>query len=122
MLMADQIADRLVTLCRVGQFEKAQTELFADDAVSIEPEPVSMRVAQGLAAIREKGSQFMRTVKRVHRIEVSDPLVAGDCFTISTAIDSTFVGQGRVKTEKIYVYQARDGKIVSEQFIYATGG
>jgi hypothetical protein len=32
-----QIAERLVALCRKGEWETAQKELFADDAVSIEP-------------------------------------------------------------------------------------
>ena len=32
-----EIADRLVQLCRKGDFETAQAELFADDAASIEP-------------------------------------------------------------------------------------
>lgn len=30
-----QIADRLVELCRKGEFEKAQKELFSEDAVSM---------------------------------------------------------------------------------------
>lgn len=32
-----QIAARLTELCRQGKFEAAQKELFAEDAVSIEP-------------------------------------------------------------------------------------
>ena len=32
-----EIADRLVELCRKGDFEAAQSELFANDVVSIEP-------------------------------------------------------------------------------------
>ena len=32
-----EIAERLVDLCRKGQFEAAQKELFSADAVNIEP-------------------------------------------------------------------------------------
>ena len=32
----EQIAQRLVELCREGKFEQAQKELYADDAISIE--------------------------------------------------------------------------------------
>ena len=32
-----EVAERLVELCRKGDFESAQSELFADDAISIEP-------------------------------------------------------------------------------------
>jgi hypothetical protein len=34
----ESIANRLVELCRAGKFEQAQKELYASDAVSIEPE------------------------------------------------------------------------------------
>ena len=33
-----EVADRLVTLCRKGEFENAIKELYAPDVVSIEPE------------------------------------------------------------------------------------
>jgi hypothetical protein len=33
-----EIAERLVALCRENKYEQAQTELYSDDAVSIEPE------------------------------------------------------------------------------------
>ena len=32
-----QIAERLVSLCRDARWEAAQTELYAPDAISIEP-------------------------------------------------------------------------------------
>ncbi len=32
-----EVADRLVEICRAGKIEDAQNELFAQDAVSIEP-------------------------------------------------------------------------------------
>jgi hypothetical protein len=36
-MSTQQIAERLVELCRIPDYETAQKELFADDAVSIEP-------------------------------------------------------------------------------------
>ena len=36
-MSTQQIAARLAELCRQGEFEAAQKELFAKDAVSIEP-------------------------------------------------------------------------------------
>ena len=36
-MTTQQIAHRLAELCNQGQFEQAQKELFADDAVSIKP-------------------------------------------------------------------------------------
>ena len=37
IMTTKEVADRLVSLCREGKIEDAQNELFANDAVSIEP-------------------------------------------------------------------------------------
>jgi len=118
-MKTSHIADRLVELCRKGQFEAAQTELFAADAISIEPEGAPMQVAEGLAAIREKGRQFMASVEQMHGIVISEPVVAGNFFTVAMAIDATFKGRGRVNMEELCVYEVDDGKIVTEQFFYS---
>jgi hypothetical protein len=118
-MMTPQIADRLVELCRKGQFEAAQTELFSDDAISLEPEGAAMEVAEGLTAIQEKGRQFMASVEEMHGISISEPLVAGNFFTVSMTLDVTFKGQGRVKMQELCVYEVEDGKIIGEQFFYS---
>jgi hypothetical protein len=115
-----EVADRLVELCRQGQFEAAQTELYADDAVSIEAEGAPVEVVEGLAAIMEKARQFMSTIEQFHGVVVSDPLVAGDYFTVSMALDTTAKGRGRVTMEELCVYEVDNGQIVSEQFFYST--
>lgn len=119
-----QVADRLVALCRDGKYDQAQVELYADDAVSIEPEglpPGALGNAQGLAAIREKGRQFGESVEAMHGSSVSDPVVAGNWFSVAMHLDATFKGMGRVDMHEICVYRVRDGKIVHEQFFYDVG-
>ena len=39
----EQVAKRLVELCREGKYEQAQQELYGEDAASIEMEKVSHR-------------------------------------------------------------------------------
>lgn len=119
-MMTSHIADRLVQLCRQGQFEQAQSELFADDAFSIEPEGAPVEVAEGLDAIKEKGREFMRGVEAVHGIVVSEPIVAGNFFTVAMELDTTMKGRGRVRMEELCVYEVDDGKIISEQFFYTS--
>jgi len=118
-MMTSQVADRLVELCRKGQFEAAQAELFAENALSIEPDGSPMEMAEGLAAIQEKGRQFMASIEEMHGIVISEPVVAGNFFTVSMALDTTFKGRGRVNMEELCVYEVEDGKIVSEQFFYS---
>jgi hypothetical protein len=120
----EAIAKRLVELCRAGQYDEAQTELYADDAVSIEPDglpPGALGNATGLAAIREKGKKFNESIEEVHGGSVSDALVAGNWFSLTMAMDVTMKGQGRISMSEVCVYGVRDGKIVHEQFFYDVG-
>jgi hypothetical protein len=106
-----QIAARLTELCSQGQFEAAQKELFAEDAVSIEPQET-----KGLRAIIEKGHKFESMVEKVHGVSTSEPLVTGNAIAIALTMDVTMKGRGRVKLEELCAYEVKDGKIVSEQF------
>lgn len=123
-MTTQQIADRLVELCRLGQYEQAQNELYADDAVSIEMEGQasgSLGNVRGLAAIREKGKRWAEGIVEIHGGSVSDPIVAGDWFSLVMGIDATYKEGGRMAMEEICVYGVRDGKIVHEQFFYSAG-
>ena len=113
-----QIAHRLAELCNQGNFEQAQKELFADDAVSIEPEatPGFEKESKGLSAIIEKGKRFSSMVEENHGCNVSDPLVAGNVFALSLNMDVTMKERGRLTLSEICVYKVKDGKIISEQF------
>lgn len=119
-----QVANRLVELCRRGEFSKAHDELYAQDAVSIEPEGApggGLGNARGLDAIREKGKAFNETHEKIHGITVSDPLVCGEFFSLIMGLDATWKQGGRYAMEEIGVYRVRNGKIVLEQFFYSVG-
>jgi len=73
---------------------------------------------EGLGAIYEKGRQFSERVEAVHASEASDPLIAGNWFSVAFSMDMTFKGRGRVQMQEIGVYHVRDGKVASEQFFY----
>ena len=116
------VAQRLVELCRQGAYETAQSELYAADAVSIEPEGAPTPTVKGLPAIIAKGKHFVETIE-VHGGSVSDPIVAGPFFSISMTIDATArAGGPRFQMEEICLYEVRDGKIVREQFFYPLEG
>lgn len=94
----DQVAKRLVELCRQGLFNEALEQLYAEDALSLEPEGAPLPPARGLTAIREKGRQFEAGLETVHSM--------------------TLKGRGRMNLAEICVYRVRAGKIVLEQFFY----
>jgi len=115
-----EIASRLVELCRQGQYETAQKELYADDATSTEfsPQTQTLQTVEGLPAIIAKGQHFQTIIEAVHGASMSDALIAGNYFTVSSLLDATLKGMGKIVMEEIAVYKVKDGKIVSEQFFY----
>ncbi len=117
-MTTQQIAHRLAELCNQGDFEKAQKELFADDAISIEREASEgfAKETKGLPAILEKGKQFGSMVEEFHGCGASDPIVAGNSIALSINMDVTMKGRGRTTMSEICVYEVKDGKIISEQF------
>ncbi len=118
-MTTQEIAARLVELCRQGQYETAQTELYTEDAISIEPEgnPMSGKV-EGLAGIIAKGHQFQAGVEELHGGSVSDAIVAGNVFAVTITVDATFKGMGRMLMEEVAAYKVKDGKIIREEFFY----
>ena len=118
----EQVAKRLVELCREGKYEEAQDQLYSKGAVSVEMEgSQGLGNAKGLDAIREKGKQFNAMVEAVHGGSVGDPIVVGNWFAVTMTMDATMKGRGRVNMQEICVYQVKDGKIVREQFFYDLG-
>jgi hypothetical protein len=117
-MTTNEIAERLVMYCRKSDYETAQKELYANDAVSIEPyeTPAFSKETKGLPAIIEKGKKFESMVEQMHSLSVSDPLVAGSSFACTMQMDVTMKGQGRMNMTELCVYDVKDGKIVSEQF------
>ncbi|MBI2515454.1 MAG: nuclear transport factor 2 family protein [Opitutae bacterium] len=113
-----EIAQHLVAHCRKANFEAAQKELYAADAISIEPyaTPAFDKETKGLAAIIAKGHKFNAMIETMHSLTVSEPLVAGSSFACTMQLDVTMKGQGRMNMTELCVYQVKDGKVVSEQF------
>lgn len=114
-----EVANRLNELFKENKWEQAQQELFAENAVSIEP-PGSqgLQTVEGLAAIKKKGDDFGAMVEEMHGGWCSEPLVGGRHISFAMGMDVTLKGVGRTKMEEIAVYEVKDGKIVKEQFFY----
>ncbi len=112
------IAKKLVAYCRKADWDGAHKELYAKDVVSIEPysTPEFDQETRGLDAIREKGRKFDAMVEKMHSIETSEPLVAGNSIAFTLTMDMTMKGKGRMKSPELCVYQVKDGKIISEEF------
>ncbi|HTM90807.1 MAG TPA: nuclear transport factor 2 family protein [Flavisolibacter sp.] len=117
-MSTNEIATRLVELCGQGKWEAAQKELFAEDAVSIEPHatPAFEKETKGLNAIIEKGHKFEAMTQELHKVDVSEPIVTGNTIAFKLTMDITMKEMSRETWEEICVYIVKDGKIISEQF------
>ena len=119
VMTTKEVANRFHELAQSGQWDQIQNELFADDAVSIEPEnSPGLQTAKGIEAIRKKGKEFTDMVEEMHGGYSNEPQVAGNHFAVAMGMDVTMKGQGRMKMDEIAVYEVKDGKITKEQFFY----
>lgn len=118
-MSTESIATRLVDLCRKADFKTAQDELYASDAVSIEPEGSPWSTAEGIEALNAKVAQWNEMVAEVHSVGVSDPMVVGNFFSVEMTFDLTMQNGMRNRGEQIAVYEVRDDKVVREQFFYS---
>jgi hypothetical protein len=120
-MTTQEVANRFNELAQTGQWDQIQAELFADNAVSIEPPhaaAMGMSNAEGMEAIKKKGEAFNSMVEEVHGGYSSTPVVAGNHFSVGMGMDVTMKGMGRSKMDEIAVYEVKDGKIVKEQFFF----
>lgn len=113
-----QVANRLVELCRKGENMQVLSELYSDNIVSKEMPNSPNAVVSGIDAVTKKSQDWYASVEEFHGGEVSDPIVSENHFTCKMKMDCTFKDQGRMQIEELCVYQVDNGKIVEEHFFY----
>ena len=119
VMTTQEVANRMSELFKEYKWQQVQEELFAEDAVSIEPEhSPGLKTAKGMEAIKQKGEDFNAMVEEVHGGWVSDLLVGGNYITCAMGMDLTTKGKERMKMDEVCVYEVKDGKVVKEQFFY----
>ena len=118
-MTTQEVANRLVSLCREGKHEQVVKELYAPNIVSIEPEGTPNRIVEGLEAIIAKGEQFDSRIEKVNSSFISDPVVADNFFSCSMLMNVNMKGVPvPVDMNEVCLYTVNDGKIVQEQFFY----
>jgi hypothetical protein len=119
VLTTNDVAVRFNELAKENRWDLVVAELYAADAVSIEPAGASMLPnAEGLAAIKQKGDAFNALIEEMHGGWCSEAVVGGNYFSVAMGMDVTMKGAGRMQMDEVCVYQVKEGKIVKEQFFY----
>jgi SnoaL-like domain len=120
-MTTQELADKLVALCKEGKFHEAVSTLYADDIVSMEAgaPPGGSRESKGLDAVKAKGEWWVAN-HEVHSSIIEGPLVAGSHFAVTFKFEVTFKPQNRRFTmEEVGIYKVVDGKVVYEEFFYS---
>jgi hypothetical protein len=119
VLTTQQVANRFHELAQTGAWDTIQEELYADNAVSIEPPSAQgLQSVEGKEAIKKKGVEFSQSIEEVHGGFSNEPIVAGNFFAVAMGMDVSIKGAGRMQMDEIAVYEVKDGKIVKEQFFF----
>jgi hypothetical protein len=117
-MTTQEVANRLIELCRKGQVQEAQEELFADNVTSHEPANSPTPPTFGREATLAKGKHFASLIEERFSGSFENPIVARDYFSFVCKLNASLKGMGRVDWDEICVFGVKDGKIISEQFFY----
>lgn len=118
-MTTQEVAVRFNELAKQEKWFEIQDELFAENVKSIDP-PNSpyFGYAEGKAAVRKKGEDFVKRIEAAHHLYTTEPVVAGNHFAVGREKDITVKGYGRIQIKEIMIYEVKNGQIISEQFIY----
>jgi hypothetical protein len=121
-MTTQEIAARYREMMNDGKFMEVQDTLYHEDVVCQEPEKAAAMgmtiITRGREAIKAKGAARRAMIETRHSYTCSEPLVAGEFFSVVLKQDVTFKGKPRMAIEEIGVFQVADGKVVKEQFFY----
>lgn len=119
----EEIAKELVAGCREGREAENVRKLYAADAVSVEamPMPGMGQAMTGIDAILGKHAWWADNFI-VHGGSAEGPFLhAPDRFAVIFDMDVETKADGkRSQSREVAVYHVADGKIVREEFFYAT--
>ncbi len=107
-MTTQEIAKRLVILCREGAFVQAEEELYGSTIVHVE---TTGQEFKGFNDVLLKEKQFLEKLENKPLVKVSEPIVAGDFFSISMHIEFTHQERGHKMIDEVIIYKVNHGKI-----------
>jgi len=117
-----EVGKKLVELCKQGKNAEAMETLYAPDIVSVEAAAMANfpAEARGREAVLAK-SKWWSENHTVHSAVTEGPWPNGDRFAVRFVYDVTNKPSNqRFQMEEIALFSVKNGKIVREEFFYAT--
>jgi len=118
-----EIGKKYVELVKAQKHGILHETLYSRDVISVEAgaPPGQSAEARGLAAIQEKGKQWMSN-HEVHSSKLDGPWPNGNRFIVRFSYDVTNKPSGkRFQMEEAALFTVENDKIVREEFFYAMG-
>jgi hypothetical protein len=121
-MTTQEIAASYQEMMSQRKFIEIQDTFYHVDVVCQEPEKAASMgfpvFTNGIEAVKAKGIARRATMETMHSYSCSEPIVAGEFFSVVLKQEVTFKGKPRLNLEEIGVFHVKDGKIVKEQFFY----
>jgi ketosteroid isomerase-like protein len=115
----EEVAKKVVELCRKQAWKEAVDTLYANNIVSVEARTMdgSSPETRGIEGVHKKVDWWTNNME-VHSFKVSGPFVAHDRFVVQYDVDVTDKeSKKRFQISEVGVYSVKDGKIVREEFL-----
>ncbi len=121
-MTTQEVANRYYGLMLENKRRQIVDELYSQDIICKEPEhAIAMgipTITKGLDAVKAKAKARNELIAAVHSDFCSEPLVAGNFFSVALARDVTLKDKPRMALQEIGVFEVKGGKIVTEQFFF----
>ncbi|TDX02132.1 SnoaL-like domain-containing protein [Dinghuibacter silviterrae] len=121
-MTTQELAARYQELMTQRKFIEIQDTLYHEDVVCQEPEKAAQMgmpvLTHGREAVKAKGIARRSGIETLHSYACSEPIVAGEFFSVTLKQEVTFKGQPPMVLEEIGVFHVKEGQVVKEQFFY----
>jgi ketosteroid isomerase-like protein len=114
----EELARSYYELAKQNKWEEIIDRYYDDDIECIEPaNSKSAPYTKGKQNVKAKAMHFQEIIEVFHDGYVTEPIVAGDLFSVGMGMEFTMKGSGRVRFDEIAVFRVKDGKVIREEFI-----
>jgi limonene-1,2-epoxide hydrolase len=121
-MTTNEVAIRYYDLMQENKRGQIVDDLYSQDIVCKEPEhAITMgipTITKGLDAVMAKSKARNEMIAEIHSDFCSEPIVAGNFFSVVLVRDVTMKGKPRMTLQEIGVFEVKGGKIVLEQFFF----
>lgn len=118
-MTTQEIATKLVALCKEGKYEEVHDSLYDTNVLSVEmDDSMGEREVRGIDKVKAKGMSWAQMFSGQATSWCDDAIVSGNSFACRMGFSGVGHNGEKIEGEEIAVYVTKDGKIVEERFYW----